>query len=270
MMLELEDHEHASFVTLTYSEDNLRFTSSGAATLSPEDLRNFFKRFRRAIAPKRIRYYACGEYGDQTERPHYHLALFGWPPCAWGRSRYTKFRTRCCASCDLLRSVWGFGNIDVGLLERASAGYVAGYVIKKMTSKDDIRLNGRYPEFSRQSRRPGIGLNALHNVASTLLQYELNESQTDVPSVLRHGSKLMPLGRYLRRKLRMMVGKDEKAPEEILKALEQEVRNVWFDSQVDEKAEKPISIREAVMKKGAQSALNLETRSKIMKSRRSI
>lgn len=81
----------ASFVTLTYDNENLPKDNS----LSKKELSNFFKRLRRNLeyeyhefTPK-IKYYACGEYGDKEKiyfspgaikphgRCHYHAIIFG-------------------------------------------------------------------------------------------------------------------------------------------------------------------------------------------------
>lgn len=99
----------------------------------------------------------------------------------------------------------------VGTLTDKSAQYIAGYVTKKMTRSDDPRLQGRLPEFARMSLRPGIGATAMWNVASELMRYNLEEAR-DVPLALRSGGKIAPIGRYLRGKVREMVGKDKKAP----------------------------------------------------------
>lgn len=87
-----------------------------------------------------------------------------------------------------------------------------------MTSYDDPRLFGRHPEFARMSNRPGLGASAMHEVASQLMTFNLDTSQADVPSALQHGGRALPLGRYLRRKLRTLVGKEPNAPESTLVA----------------------------------------------------
>jgi len=208
LMLEAALHGDKSFVTLTYSDENLPV----GGTLVPADLRNFLKRLRKSVEPARLRFFAAGEYGDTTERPHYHLALFGYPNCSWGQTRP---REHCCAACDQIRESWGHGNVFLGELTDASASYIAGYVLKKMTGKDDLRLAGRHPEFARMSNRPGIGADMMHEVASTLLDFNLDETQADVPSALRHGTRTMALGRYLHRKLRTYVGKSPDSPESV-------------------------------------------------------
>lgn len=101
-----------------------------------------------------------------------------------------------------------------------------------MTGRDDDRLNGRHPEFARMSLRPGIGADFVPLVAGQLYHLyvqgysflDFTDSQGDVPSALRHGSRLLPLGRYLRRRLRKEVGLDEKAPCEAQIAYKKEMR----------------------------------------------
>lgn len=62
------------------------------------------------------------------------------------------------------------------------------------------------------SLRPGIGADAMARVAVLWTKYPLAQRIVDVPSVLRHNRSLLPLGRYLRRRLRTELGRDEKAP----------------------------------------------------------
>lgn len=143
MMLESLLHPYNSFWTLTYAPENEPL----ARSLEPADLRNWLKRFRRDLSPLRVRFYACGEYGDETERPHYHVALFNYPGCVYGRSRYRTIRGNCCANCDRVRDTWGLGLVDGGPLDPEGMQYVAGYVMKKMTAKDDQRLHGRSLSF---------------------------------------------------------------------------------------------------------------------------
>lgn len=205
IMLEAMCHEKSSFVTLTYKEAP---SVSGLPTLVPEHLQLWLKRFRRSVAPRKVRYFAVGEYGDRTGRPHFHLALFGHA-C----EHHPFYDGGCeCITCSAVRETWGSGHILVASLTEKSARYIAGYVAKSMTCRDDIRLQGRHPEFARMSLRPGIGADAMADVASTLLQYDLHKKLLDVPPFLRHNRNLLPLGRYLRQRLRKQIGRDAKAP----------------------------------------------------------
>ena len=222
IILEASLYKENAFVTLTYDEAHLPENGS----LVPRDPQLFLKKLRKAYEPHKLRYFLVGEYGDETHRPHYHLALFGYPTCQKGITSYR--RGSCCTVCDGVRAAWSsngaaLGNIYLGGLTAESAGYVAGYVTKKLTKKDDDRLNGRHPEFARMSLRPGIGADMMDEVASVLLQYPTEELE-DVPGVLRHGSRLLPLGRYLKGRLRERIGRPKNAPQIVLEKQKEELR----------------------------------------------
>lgn len=211
ILLESIQYTDNTFATLTYRADE---NGDQPSTLVPEHARNFLKRIRKSIEPRKLRYYIVGEYGDDTERPHYHVALFNYPTCRLGNTQYNRSGIKCCATCELVSQIWGHGNIYLGLLEPHSAAYIAGYVTKKMTRTDDVRLGNRHPEFARMSLRPGIGHGAMWDMASALIS--LSQDGPDVPTALRHGKKIMPLGRYLTRSLRAMTGNDQAAPLEAI------------------------------------------------------
>lgn len=199
-MLEAGVHKVNSFLTLTYKVDPI--------SLDPLDLRAFFDALRKRVGYGVFRYYAVGEYGDLSQRPHYHVAMFNYPTCLRpGR----KLDCRC-SSCLPIREAWGLGMIKNLPLEIGSARYIARYTIKKMTRTDDPRLGNRYPEFSRMSLKPGIGHGILDQLAATIRKYNLLTPQGDVPVTLRHGTQEMPLGRYLRKQLRKKLNLDERSP----------------------------------------------------------
>lgn len=229
IMLEARQYEDNSFVTLTYDDEHMPKTIDGLGTLKSWDLRNFLDNLRYhfgTMGRRGIRYYAVGEYGDETFRPHYHLAMFNVPTCVYKMSMYSKLRVSCCPTCELVRKLWGRGHIYLGTLERDSAGYVASYVTKGMSKKDDPRLGLRYPEFARMSLRPGIGHSAMWEVADVLMKYGLMQGALDVPYELKEGKKSIPLDRYLRRNLRTMVGRDAKASQEFIDTLAEEMSSV--------------------------------------------
>lgn len=203
IMMEAYLHEKTSFVTLTYSDNHLPSDCS----LNPDDLRYFFMRLRSRIAPARIRYFACGEYGgyrfgsnDATREinPHYHLALYGLD--------YT--------DADLIQETWGLGLADVKFLEPASALYLAKYVTKKMTGKEDERLRITedfclHPEFQRQSLKPGLGAGLMEKFSKSFDNPYMMQSidiTGDVPKSINIGGREMGLGRYLKTKLRSALG----------------------------------------------------------------
>lgn len=209
IILEAGYHAYSSFVTLTYGDDQLPRTRDGLPTLDSSHTRNWLKRFRKGRPP--IRFYLAGEYSD-SGRPHYHAAIFGYRSCLNGMSMYTKERDKCCSQCDAVRETWGYGNVFLGDLSVRSASYIAKYINKTMTRWDDPRLEGRHPEFSRMSNQRGLGASAAIDVALVMTQKKLEQRIVDVPDHLKVGDKGMPLGRYLRQKVRKELGRDEKAP----------------------------------------------------------
>lgn len=222
IVLEANQYKDNAFVTLTYSDENLPKDGS----LEPAVLQLWLKRVRKSVEPHVLRFFAVGEYGDVSERPHYHVALFNYPTCLHGMSNYSRVKTVCCTVCENVRRTWGEGNVYLGGITPQSAAYLARYVVKKMTVKSDPRLKGRYPEFCRMSLRPGIGASAMHEVADVWLSHNLEKLEDDVPLALRHGAHELPLGRYLRKRLRLLVGKDEKAPQVVLDKIAEELRDV--------------------------------------------
>lgn len=256
MMLEASQYEHNAFLTLTYTDDALPTDGS----LNPSHLRNYFKRLRKAVAPDRVRYLAVGEYGDVSLRPHYHAALFGMRTCERGLSSYTKQRTACCAVCTTHAETWGYGNVYLGELNEKSSAYVVSYVVKSMTKKGDVDLAGRHPEFARMSNRPGIGAGFMDEVASCLMFHRLEE-MTDVPNVLRHGRKIMPLGRYLTRRLRTRMGRSPDAPQAVHQAAREELRPLWEAAQASSiPGQKSEAFRQAIIEASLGRTLQAEAR----------
>lgn len=256
MMLESLLHPNNAFLTLTYRDECLPLTSANLPSLNPKHLQDWLKRFRKAIEPSRMRFFAVGEYGEETFRPHYHAAIFGFQSCLWGKTR--QGRRSCCSQCDLVKNTWKHGDVYLGTFESESAAYVAGYVTKKLTQADHPELKGRHPEFPRMSRRPGLGVDALHDVASAFLEFDLEQSQTDVPSSLRHGSREMPLGRFLQQKLRVLVGRDAKAPQEVLDRIQEEMRALR-----EAAFENSASFAKTVVEANTQKRMNFYSRNKL-------
>lgn len=231
IVLESLIHESSVFITLTYALDRMTFVShketGSLATLVPKDVCDWIKRLRKRVYPGKLRYFLVGEYGDVSKLPHYHVALFGYPRCDRFVSEFSRDTGDCCGPCNLIRDTWGKGRVDSRVLCLETANYIAGYTVKKMTRVDDDRLEGRHPEFARMSSVPGIGRDALWDIGSEVLHYEGSFVAGDVPAGIRRGRGQMPLGRYLRRELRKIVGRDAGAPQVTLDAMAEEMRPVW-------------------------------------------
>lgn len=145
-------HEDSCFLTLTYDDEHLPNNKS----LVKKDLQKFLKRFRKCF-DSQIRYYASGEYGDESHRPHYHLILFGVSPTddVFKKKRYD--RSHKGWHCEL--DCWSYGFCFTAPVTYDDACYVARYTMKKLTGKKSGYYDelGIEPEFAVMSLKPGIG-----------------------------------------------------------------------------------------------------------------
>ena len=124
------------FITLTYDPQNL----PPDCGLIKSDFQKFMKRLRKHFPEKKIKYYMCGEYGDQSSRPHYHSILFNHNFDDWmylfdspsGEPIYTS---------PILEKIWGLGFVTIGTVTFQSSGYVARYCMKKITGDLAEKIN---------------------------------------------------------------------------------------------------------------------------------
>lgn len=170
------------FVTLTYNEENIVDVNSDMfpGTLVKEHLQKFMKRLRRKIEYEKhnlyilqrsdrsekdcnengVRYFACGEYGSKSFRPHYHLLVYGinlfefpyenWLPSKSGRKQWRSL---------YLEDIWKNGFVTFSQFSWDTAAYVARYTLKKVKgiTPEYYSSVGLLPEFTVMSRKPGIG-----------------------------------------------------------------------------------------------------------------
>lgn len=173
--LEMEDCANkALFLTLTYSDEHLTF-ENGVVVLNYSDFQNFMKRLRYYLGAESVRYFACGEYGPKTFRPHYHAILFGVDWCD-----FAPWRQWCDMShghesityiSDKLNDIWKLGRVNVGFADMSAINYVARYVVKPVDFYEDYVFNPAaeiVPEKLLYSRRPGIGMRSLEKYGEQL------------------------------------------------------------------------------------------------------
>lgn len=123
-------YEDNVFITLTYNPENL----PPDCGLIKKDFQKFMHRLRKHVkktSEKKIKFFMCGEYGDQSNRPHYHAVIFNFNFDDWvylfdspsGNPIYTS---------PTLEKIWGLGFVNVGTVCFESAAYVARYILKKV------------------------------------------------------------------------------------------------------------------------------------------
>lgn len=163
---EAQLHDQNSFITLTFNEQNINTNF----TLHKPDFQNFIKRLRKLYYSKKfltqypnfhrgkIRYFHCGEYGDNFSRPHHHACLFN---CDFPDKQYFKTTDNgdTLYTSEILNSLWlNQGYAYIGSVSFESAAYVARYCTKKINGKKaDEYYSGRQPEYMTCSKKPAIG-----------------------------------------------------------------------------------------------------------------
>lgn len=168
-------HKNNAFITLTYDDEAL----PPHGGLRYRDYQLFMKRLRKARPKEHIRFYMCGEYGEQYMRPHYHACIFNitfpdgmyWKKSPSGEGKiYVS---------DELTKLWGHGHASYGDVTFKSAAYVARYIMKKITGdlaeqhygvidKETGEIHQREPEFNHMSLKPGIGAGWLEKYQSDI------------------------------------------------------------------------------------------------------
>ena len=194
LQLEYLNHEHSSFITLTYKED-LDYESElfkHSRELYYRDIQLFMKKLRKQLYQKfdiyQLKFFCAGEYGTQyTKRAHWHLLIFGL--------EMTNDIN------EIIEKCWENGisyNEPINNAEGV-AKYVSAYVLDKIDTNPDEyeKINKRKAPFHRGSK--GLGLEK----ATELYLKAVTESWTkfkDLQHII-HNGKQIRLCRYLKNKL---------------------------------------------------------------------
>ena len=174
LVKEAEESSSALFITLTYNDENLIYSFNGYPTIDKADFQKFMKRLRKLNTTK-LKYYAAGEYGDKSDRPHYHMILFN-------------------ADIETIEKAWSKGHVHYGDVQEASATYALKY-INKVGKIPVHELDDREPEFQLMSK--GLGKNYL---TRSMARWHKKDLTNRVYITLKGGEKVsMP--RYYKDKL---------------------------------------------------------------------
>lgn len=192
----LYTEERCYFLTFTIApEHECHVISSDGipvATLEKKKFLKWLENSQRYTGP--FRYYAIGEYGENTFRPHYHLAIF---PKRSGQA-------------EALPSLWQKGFTTIAELNHERARYLANYTAKKLTKDTDERLErDQEPEFRTSSKNPPLGSTFVDQLYLTYTRSpgsDLIKDRGDVERTFRIDGRIYPLGNWPLQKLRKKLG----------------------------------------------------------------
>lgn len=244
----MHDGRLISFFTLTYNNESLPFSihhpdtgvvfEDPRGTLDPFEIQRFQKRLRQHVFRShglKIRIAVCGEYGSQTERPHYHGIVFGAGPHHLGPQSRSDFGP-------MLKS-WKL--CDPSILAREiqaprstadCAQYICSYLVKGSKERISKIPGARYPEFFRSSQ--GLARDAVPALASAMRTDSSWSHIWDngrLPHQFTVNGKTYLLDDYMRRKILDHFG--PAVSEELKKhgqaLYEQEMQRLCAEAQID-------------------------------------
>ena len=161
-------------------------------TVHKPQLKAYLARATQNAGP--FRYYAVAEYGSDTMRAHYHMAIF----------------PRNDAQIDIITDQWGLGNVETTPLGIERAAYLVGYALKKLTNPKDERLrSGQSPEWRESSRAPPLGYAAALAIADRYREghgAKILAERGDVERTFRIARKVLPLAPQLLTVIRRQLG----------------------------------------------------------------
>lgn len=188
---EAEEHKENYFLSLTYDEDNIPLGREGIPTLIHDEISKFMKKLRTIWKKKYdfdgIRFFGCGEYGDLSKRPHYHIILFNCPipdlqerhPIKVdGKIKWIKQYADDGSPLYYSPSVheaWNKrGTAQIGAVTFESCAYVSRYIVKKLNGEAGKIYHdcGIIPPYVRMSRMPGIGYNWFQEHFEQIYEYD--------------------------------------------------------------------------------------------------
>jgi len=189
-------HERNCFITLTYDDKHM----PPGQTLVKKHLQDFYRSLRQKGF--NFRYFSAGEYGEKTNRPHYHAILFGIDFHEDRRKHSGNAQGNTLFVSPTLTDTWSHGHCLIGSCNYQTAAYISRYVLKKITGKQAdenyVRVNPStgeifhlLPEFALMSLKPGIGA----------AWYDKYKSDAFPSDFLVHQGKKHPVPRYYTNKL---------------------------------------------------------------------
>lgn len=184
LMLEYNHAIHAHFVTLTYHDQNLPVDQDGQMVLVKSDFQKFMKRLRKISliegSQNPIKFFACGEYGEHNERPHYHAIIFNATPLQIERAWSLDGKM--------------LGIVHIGTVTENSVAYTLKYMCKQINP----HIDSRPKEFQLMSK--GLGALYLSPLSPSLLWHHTGGEDDRYYLPVKGGGKI-PMPRYYKDKI---------------------------------------------------------------------
>lgn len=160
---ELQYNDLAFWVTLTYDDNMLRYSSDDRPKVSKLDCQNYFRQLRKSFnrvgLPVQMKYFLVAEYSPDLHRPHYHcLFLFRFDTPDYTLHQKLVFRQQIF---EQIQKSWYHGFAYEKLFHNGVIGYLTKYVFK-------VAPDYSPPEPTFRLISKGIGVDYL---------YSLNKSQ---------------------------------------------------------------------------------------------
>lgn len=196
LLQEMNVAETATFWTFTYSDEKLPKDGK----LEKKEVQKAIKRLRQRnlkVSKKKIKYFLCGEYGEKTNRPHYHAIFFNVHE----------------SLNDEMDQIWENGNVFCGSVTQASIHYVTKYILKNL--KGIKTINETFALMSK-----ALGINYVEKYKKNHFSKEYDVSPDGVilgtkklSYITMEGGFKMPIPRYYKEKMFSRVTREKMAKE---------------------------------------------------------
>ena len=194
LSLERTLYHDNTFLTLTYADESLTLDDNGTPILDWSDISRFLDSFRRQIRyhkkDKGYRFFLVGEYGAKSNRPHYHIILFGIDHLT---------------AQQISEKIWKYGFTKCLPSTDGANDYVCSYVTKKMFNKNDEyaqeQLGDRPPEFKRASR--GLGFKKMQQSGELFSKYHPDKINGELPPICIEIPNKKGFGKKLKKIVRL-------------------------------------------------------------------
>lgn len=147
MIHEAYKYKASYFITNTYNDIYVPIKNS-KLSLNKKHMRNYIMRINKHVKTTNgtWKYFASGEYGETTARPHYHAVILSNRPLL-----------------NYCRETWTYGNVKIeNMWTYKAISYTVGYVNKKI---NDNKYEGIEKPFHKFSR--GIGRDWIHEAIAS-------------------------------------------------------------------------------------------------------